>query len=529
MKKFGLLIIILIAGNHWLDASEPDSALVFQQLTERSNALMNFTNYGTYGASFSSLTATNLWPRDSATNYLYSGGFAFVCKKRVNGEVRRMAEYTINPNTASDGHFSPGAIADGPLADYERPERFMAWSSLNHDSFSGVPIRIEALGQNWPLWHCDGDKSYLPGYYVYDELRRNPVEFPTGAAMISDEDIFCVYKDTDLARRDLPAEMLSERGYPLGLQVEQTAFTWSVEQYRDIIIILYKLINYSQDTLRGCWFAPLFDPDIAPERRTFMGYNDDRLAEDRTYAYEYQMAVCWSDTSALDRGMRFGYMGISPLMCPAVDSDGKLRNDKSFYQLEEQIPEGRLLAIPPELDIYNDSLFYEFLKNDEGTTRFGPGDVRFAMPLGPFDMAPGDTLKSAVLLAWAWPSFSDTPDDSRFNMVLMSNRIEAGYDLFYNSIITSIGGEETQTESIVIYPNPTGADLNIRINSPEAGFANLEIFDLKGRSAGISAKKYLNSGSNLINLDMGGLSSAAYILLIDINGRIHTELFTKIK
>jgi hypothetical protein len=532
MRHIGITLIIFLLSTNILPARDTDSTLVFETITRRSNTLLKFTNFGGLATSFGSLTATNLWPRDSMTNYLFSGGFAFVCqKKNSDGIYNKMAEISFNVNTASDGHFVPGCINDGDLPDYDSPERFMAFSSLNHNPQTGAPQSTRAMNQKWPLWKTGEIQENFPGLYVFDENLRNPNDYLAGPSIISDEDIFCVYKDTDLSQRDLPGDLLRSRGYPLQLQIEQTAFTWDNEPYKDIIVILYKAINYSTDTLERCWFAPMFDPDIAPGEMIFMGSGNDRVATNHIpwQSADIKYSACFTDTSSVESGYHFGYLGISYLMRPAVDASGRLRNGKAFYGYDEQQESSHGRYIPLALDISDENELYDFVSSGEGNSEYGPADIRVAFASGPFDMAPGDTMKAAVMLAWAFPSFYEIATGDKEDLVYLEEKISGGYDLFYNNIISGKKDVSPEKDIIIGYPSPNPAwhEVGIEIRTPYNAHSEFAVYTSEGKNTGIGCEKYLHKGANFINLNISNLASAAYILLIKINGRTYYRIIHK--
>jgi hypothetical protein len=528
---FGLIIIaLLITAAHDGNSQGINKEIVFEHTTRKSNSMTSLSNYGVIGISAESITATNLWPRDSLTAYIFSGGFAFGCmKKNTNGEYRKMIELTHNINTGADGHFVPGAIVDGIKPDYDSPERFMAFSSLYYDRQTGAPVRQEAMDTRWPLWRANHKPR--PGYYIYDESERTAADYPAGPSIISGEDIFAVYKDSDLSRRILPEDTLRARGYPLNLQIEQTAFTWGSEPHRDIIIIMYKIINFSDDTLSRCWFAPIYDPDIAPARTGFMGAGNDRMVARAIVSGhgEVEYAACWTDTSDLENTYRFGYLGVTALMRPAADEVGRLRSDKAYYRNQEQLSPPPLKYIPFPLDMSNDSELYDFLASEESSEEFGPGDIRLVLPTGPFDMMPGDTMKSAVMLAWAFPAFYEYANGQTEDLALLEEKILLGYDLFYNDIISGVRHISAAAAASISppSPNPSSGAVSIGMEVPGPARMNLQLFSHTGKSTGIAIEKDLNKGANFINFDIGHLPSAAYILLIEIDGHKYFSIIHK--
>src|SRR5690606_21763997 len=108
-------------------------------------------------------------------------------------------------------------------------------------------------------------------------------------------------------------------GYPLGIQFEQTMYSWGFGQYKDFIFIRYLLINQSPDTLLNCYMAPAMDMDIGAANNDRTRIVIPEAADD-----SLNLAVQWSETES----QRYGYIGFDFLESPAVDNKRFIRKDK---------------------------------------------------------------------------------------------------------------------------------------------------------------------------------------------------------
>ena len=147
---------------------------------------------------------------------------------------------------------------------------------------------------------------------------------------VSDEDLVSIFKDTDLSRYDGGAVKRKADGYPLGLQVESRIYTWKNTDMKDFIILTYLIQNISNDTLLDCHLGGIYDVDITLLTNT-KGASNDRCRyfdEDTTL----NLAVGWTETTEGEGGKGFGYIGLSLLESPAVDSLGFIRNDKYIFK-----------------------------------------------------------------------------------------------------------------------------------------------------------------------------------------------------
>jgi hypothetical protein len=210
--------------------------------------------------------AVAYWPRGSFHLYPRGnfGGIAFLAKKgakylvsdnaltsrpvQERGPFRQMVPGTIgDPGAGYDSVFGGAGwrYADSP--DY------VVYSSLDFDA-RGEDVS-GANFNDWPLrWQNDRIA------YVRDPSARR-FDAP---AFISDEDLFCVFKDTE-TRADWWYG--GGRSEPIGVEIRNSVYTWGSGGPQDIVVFRYEFVNKSRLFLDSCYFA--VDPDltIAPPYR----------------------------------------------------------------------------------------------------------------------------------------------------------------------------------------------------------------------------------------------------------------------
>jgi hypothetical protein len=117
---------------------------------------------------------------------------------------------------------------------------YIVYSSLDYDS-SGVDIS----GSNffdWPVRLVAGKRTYIP-----DPLERH--RYPP--VYVSDEDMFCVFKDTDSRAGPIYAGP-DGPSTPIGVEVQNSIFSWGDGPGRDIIVVQNEIINKSGVQLDSC-------------------------------------------------------------------------------------------------------------------------------------------------------------------------------------------------------------------------------------------------------------------------------------
>jgi len=443
------------------------------------NTVSNFqfytTNYGIFGHNVSQSVGGGHWPRGSQNQYFYGGGIWFAARKMRpdRPEIKNYVEVTYNPNNGSSW-MVPGRIEDGDKAIEETAfhQKYRTYLSTDFRKSDGTPLK-STEGPNWPIWDISLEDTLMTnryfGRYIFDQATRSKSFYPKGPAFISGEDIFCVFKDTDLSRYDGGETRRRDEGYPLRLQYENTIYSWGFGDYRDFIFIRYDIINFSKDTLLDCWMSPVMDIDIALTSNSSAGAQNDKV---RYYDEEdtLNLAVAWSEhPTTTEKGKGFGYFGMDFLESPSayqceevIDSiikgntvefcamciehewrwvkdsvkidgrdtlidvwkevcidklvfdpalNGFLRKDARFFKNRYQLGLKTFHRWPIDEDKTEDDPRYMYMSDGirDGASE-NPGDIRVLMATGPFTMLPQDTVRVIVGLILARPAINAEAD-----------------------------------------------------------------------------------------------------------------------
>lgn len=414
------------------------------QLNRVSRIQFYISNYGIFGYDISRQVGGGIWPRGTSNQYIFAGGVWLATQKRLkqtDTNLQKLCLISYNPNSGRSW-MVPGRIADGENVQASLLKKHRVYFSTDFNPGTGE-AKNKADGPNWPIWDTK-DNEVLKnnryfGYYVDDETQRTITQFPKGPAFISQEDIFATYKDTDMSRYEGGQSTRRREGYPLRIQTEQTVYSWGFGDYRDFIFIKYNLLNRSEDTLYNTWIAPVFDVDIALTTNSSNGARNDnaRFVDEKP---TFNLAAQWSLGTFGEQGRGFGYLGFDFLESPAVypyfvydtifkstgeiekievravgDTPamiGKIRKDKRFYDNSEQLGLQTFRNWPIAEDPLTNERRYDFvsakLKDGQGE----PGDKRFMMASGPFDVVPGDSVRTVVGIILAKTSKGGDADGS---------------------------------------------------------------------------------------------------------------------
>ncbi|MBI2427975.1 MAG: hypothetical protein HYV29_04130 [Ignavibacteriales bacterium] len=362
------------------------TAAVFQQrLSQASNNEFYLTNYGMYGHNVESGGAGWYWPRQSARAYIYGQSIWFGTKKKVGSDTLKLVSVGYNPNSGA-GWFAPGSVDDG-LATLEesdpRAAKYYMYMGIDFSS-KGKNVKDPSLA-DWPVRWKDltrqpGKNGYF-GEYISDPAERNSYQ----PVFISQEDMFCIYKDTDVKRNP---EYKPGLGYPIGLEFQQTVYSWGFGPYKDFVFFVYNVINKSGDTLRECYLAPAGDSDIGNAT------NDHNAFYSRADSLNLAFQFTENET---------GYSGVlgfdfleSPIVKTAADSLLIFQKTGVTRRVGEQIGLTTFRNWVIENDPPNGPARYDFMAAGVRDGDNGPGDKRLLMATGPFTMAPFDTARVVV-------------------------------------------------------------------------------------------------------------------------------------
>lgn len=502
----------------------------------QKNTVSNFefynTNYGIFGFDVANTRGGGFWPRGSVNQYIFAGGVWFAVQKdppETSTDTTRvkLTSITYNPNSGR-GWYVPGRInLGGPErldnypdvfeVDENDPLLYRTYFSTDFNQIDGVPIDEEHQ-HNWPIWDASENvedtlkQNRYFGYFIPDVDLRNTDNFPKGPAFISGEDIFSTFKDTDLEEYEDGEDIARSKGYPLMLQMEQMIYSWGFGEYRDFVFLKYEITNYSEDTLWNCWLAPVMDVDLGRQPITAFGAGNDRVRfydEDTTL----NLAVQWTNSDRGEFGYGFGYLGFDFLESPAViqaydtleggdiqlkDSiiNNFVRKDKPFYTNEEQLGLRVFRNWNIQEDINEDAARYDFLSQDgvrDGDN--GPGDKRFMMSTGPFNMRPHDTVRVVVGIILANAAVSSEADGTEEDMVNLVNRDKFAQQVYDNNfqapkppdrtifgVFTGDPDNPTKTDDYIPYNNAieirwdNTAELTIDKNEDGLDFMGYRIY-----------------------------------------------------
>ncbi|MCX6141092.1 MAG: hypothetical protein NTX15_09735 [Candidatus Kapabacteria bacterium] len=449
-----------------------------QQKNVVSNVDFQTTNYGIVGFDVANGVGGTFWPRGRRNQYIFAGGAWFGTRKRPPGSdsLRKRVMITYNPNSGRSW-MVPGTIEDGALVNTSTDQginKFRTYFSTDFSSNEGNDFQNPTFPR-WPIWDTSPNDTIrynnYYGDYVNDPTLRYKTNYTKGPAFISEEDVFCTYKDTDLNYYEGGTTKRKAEGFPLGMQVEQIIYSWGFGDYADFLFLKYLFIHPKKfgDTLFDCWMAAVQDVDVALQTNSSAGAQNDRAKYYDTDP-TLNLAVQWSNADRGEAGQGFGYLGFNFLESPAIDADKFIRKDRKQFPLNEQLGLRTMRNWPITEDPIENEDRYNFISRGTFDTDNGPGDRRLMMATGPFNMRPGDSARIVVGIILAGTGLGGDATGTVEDMTELVRKVKFAQFVYDNQFRAP---KPPETSTIKGAPKGSTTGVNSFMTIPPEGYLSL--------------------------------------------------------
>lgn len=465
-KSLIILILIIFAG--------PSFAVYSQKHHDKGLLYLRMTNYGMFG-----YLDQGIWPKGTSESYIYGAGIWV-------GGLNKCHAYTTSLSSGCDptateifvnstlGFDSTGVIliedelilhhgkTDTSFTDVIRG--FAKTSATAHVSGTQVmkmdiKVSVGYDASSAQSEFVPGDLPNEPGYPNPDErvlmsddpadTNLWPLRDSLGNPIVrSKQDSYAILNDQDSA-------VCSQ---PLSIKVIQVGYAWDYHYYEDFIFLNYLIVNDSPDTIFHTQLAVNCDADIGDATDDLIGFDQSR---DLGYAYDSDFfEPGWIHTP--------GFMGFDFLESPP-DTLGQQIGLTAFKITHNPGTGGQ-----GEPDPGSDYEAYQLIAGYNYTTGLyhpfdtitEPTDVRFLQCTGPFDFAPGETVKVVIAVI----AGADT-NDFLANDDLAQNLYNSNY-LTHDVTVEDPNGGEIITGTYTINwddSSYTGAPLLVDISCSRDG------------------------------------------------------------
>jgi hypothetical protein len=480
------------------------------------------TNYGIFGHNVASGAPGLSYPRGSGNTYVYGSGLWFGAMKSVNDTLRPLAFIGYNANSgaswATPGDVDPTAIDRG------------LYYSGDYDHATGA---YTGAGRElaWPLWTPSGSTvtPRSPGVYVPNVADRTSGSGFAGPAFMPnvDEQFVVRYNDADLERYEGFGE---EFGFPIGLQIQQSLYSWrTFGDYESVVVLAYEIVNVSDDTLFDCVVGQASDPDIGDAK-------NDRIA---IYRDGNGLARAGVTTTETETSGDYAALAQILIESPSIGADGFIDNSLRPDQLAaHEIHTWRNWTL--EMDPTTLAERYSWMLGPSQDADNGPGDKRTMLATRPFDMAPGDTAHFSMAFAIVQNPFGRTKGDKSPGLqsagagsandlnTLISYLVEDyARGMFRPAGSSSAVQSEVGSESgMIVAPNPATSTASVTFSLGRGSDVDVAILDAMGRSVSTMSLGHVDAGSHRAAVDVSALASGTYVVVIDADGTRRSTLLT---
>lgn len=469
MKKRVIILLLLVILAH------PVLAIYSQKPHDKGLLYLLMTNYGMFG-----FENQGIWPKGTNEHYIFGAGVWVGGLNKSYNDTTALSTGCNSTATEIFVNATSGFDSSGGVILIEN--ELMLYHSKTDTSFTGLirgfakteatahssGIKIMRMDTKVSVGYdassaqsefAPGDLPNEPGYTNPDErvlmtddpqdTNLWPLRDPSGNPIIrSKQDSYAILNDQDSTRCP----------YPLSIKIIQIGYAWDYHYYEDFIFLNYLVINDSPDTIFHTQLSVNCDADIGDANDDLIGFDRSR---DLGYAFDSDFdEPGWIHTPGFigfdflesppdTQGQQIGLTAFKITHNPGVGGQGEPDPGTNFeaYQLIAGYN-------------YTSGLYHPF------DTITAATDVRFLQCTGPFDFAPGETVKVVIAVI----AGADT-NDFLGNDYLAQNLYNANYLTHSITVQSPNGGEEISGVHTITWvdSSSTGAPLLVDISCSHDG------------------------------------------------------------
>lgn len=492
------------------EASDHSPSREFQVLRHDTNQVeMCVSNYGKFGQDETGNNAGCWWPKGTNHTYVYGAGIWFGTIDSLTGDTLVTIGY--NPYNGSS-ELAPG----------------LNGMSVNH------PCAIMYMyPDNWPP--------------PQDTFPLAPLD------VVSHKDSWCVCNDCDSAFHN-PGDTR-----PIGIEVYQTVYEWTISEIEDVIFFVYDFKNSSGSMLRDCYvgigvhcvlgqWSPN-DRCCGIVERQYCITGDTITVDNAGYQ--------WQEFEEPGTPPWFpGVIGFDLLQTPfdlveGMDKDGdgildQYERDSIFYvnnlpmslwdvdndgvpdwRDPSQWPQHGMTAFkmfsnaPPGTDAerFLSMAGYNYLTGQYepfDTIPLDPSDWWIIVQSsGPFDLMPDSCVSLIFAVMFAdWHGLFLEPDTA---LALIDRFAEDYYKMYWYLYTAVEENFEFQIPDcgLKIRPNLVSREAAVTFSIPKAMQVSLRLYDIAGRLARDFENRRLSAGTHSMDIDLSDLPLGTYFLVLE--------------
>lgn len=406
--------------------------------------------------------------------------------------------------------------------------------TFNYTSWAAWPVNMGA-----PYVEVNGLPGYQPGWN--SDRPGNGVNNSR-----PDDIIFTVFMDYSNCTNNMHTRELSLPGgsLPLGVEIQQTAYSYLAPGLMNSFFVTYKIVNKSGKNWDSTYLSLVNDCDVG-------NAGDDLVGCDSAL----NLAYTWNSSNMdPEYGIAPPAVGYKVLQGPVIYTG--LNTDTAKFPCYKKIgykmlymsghntfvKGGNQCTGDPDYfvnaynfmrgkdgcggDIYDSATgrLTQYVYNSSQCISFDPtaGDKRNIINTGPFNMASGDTQVVTYL-------YDCERGSTNITSVCQVKEALQRIQLYYYECSGTIGIEPVgniipQKFSLEQnYPNPFNPETIIRFSLPEQNFTRLVVYDILGKEIAILVNEVLAAGNYRINFAATEIPGGIYFY------RLNTATYSESK
>lgn len=415
--------------------------------------------------------------------------------------------------------------------------------TFNYSSWAAWPVT-----QGAPYVEVNGIPGYQPGWNSDRPGTGNGISRPT-------ELIFMVYMDYTNCTNNIHASEISLPGgtLPLGVEVQQIAYAYDTEGFKDTYFVRYKIINKSGKTWDSTYIGFVNDADIGNASDDASGCDSIR---NTGFTYNFDNNDIQYGTAPPAVGYR---MLQGPVVYTGINTDTAKLPCSSLVGYKMKLMTGHFVTYNAGTQCFSDPdnaiNAYYILKGKDAcgntlinhttglpTTYVYSGnaclrtgwfdstanDVRNVINTGPFNMNSGDTQ----VLAY---SYTIARGSTNYQSVCELLSATDAIKNFYYNCSQFIGIEPISNiipAEFVLqqnYPNPFNPVTSIKFSVPRQGIISLIIYDALGKMVKELVNENVTAGVYSVDFDAVDYPSGIYFYRLNAEGFSETRKMVLIK
>ena len=374
-------------------------------------------------------------------------------------------------------------VIDGPV-----PQSVLRWPGRDNPHFFDIyGFDLPAGADLAPFYDRDEDGIYDP----------EAGDFPL---VKGDQAFWWVYNDAGGLHEET-------QGTPVGMEIQATAFSYEsgVDLAEVTTFYEYKLIYKGAQPLNNFYLSLWVDPDLGcwaddyigcvPEENLGFVYNADALDENCNGLVGYQSDIpvlgvkvlkSYAPGTTTPTGMsKFMYYFNTNAGLPVAQTDPAAALEYYNY-ISGKWRDGTPLSEGGSgYDTGAPAIDFAFAGNPadgnawtECSAASAPGDRRFLMSFGPFDLQPGDVGEFAFAVIWLPSQAHPCPDITA--MVNAGNEIKTFYEEQEEEMLVP-ATEPAAGGSVQVIPNPLTHEAILSVTSPGPALQSVQFFATGGQ------------------------------------------------